>query len=125
MEPVPAADGPASFLQLRECRLVDSRFGIDELERGVDARQTHGTLRVVALVENCRENRGERSPQARRPRRADCELEPALVENEARRHTALEVVARCRIAVSDVRLAEEVVQLRVEAGDPDARAHAE
>ena len=104
---------------------VDSGLGIDGVEGGVDARPRNGSLGIETLVEDAREHRRKSSTQPRCARGADCEREALAVERETRRHAALEVVARLRIAVRDVRLAEEVVQLHVQIGEPDTRAHTE
>ena len=125
VEAIPAANGSAALLERCERGLVDTGLGVDDVERGVDAREADRRLGVEALVEDRREHRRERRSQACRACRADRELEAVRVEDERRRHAALEVVARLRIAERDVGLAEEVVQLRVEAGQPDAGADAE
>ncbi len=91
----------------------------------MDAREADGGLGVVALVQDRSEHGRERRSQSRRSGGADRELEAVRVEDERRRHAALEVVAGLRLAERDVGLAEEVVQLRVEAGKPDACADAE
>ncbi len=103
-----------------ERRLVDSRLGIDEVEGGVDARSVTRGLGVESLVEDRAEDGGQRCAKPRCTRRADGELEAVAVEHERRRHAALEVVAGLRLAVDDVRLAEQVVQLHVEAREPHA-----
>ena len=91
----------------------------------MDAREADRRLGVEPLVEDCGEHRRERRSQACRACGADRELEAVRVEDERRCHAALEVVARLRIARRDVRLAEEVVQLGVEARHPDPCAHPE
>ena len=50
---------------------------------------------------------------------------PVVVEGQAGRHPALEVVSRLGLAEGDVRLAEQVVELQVEAGNPDSGADPE
>src|SRR5262245_7050314 len=111
MEALPAADGTAVRLELRASGLVDPRLGIDELGRGVDPRQADGRFRVQALVEDCGEDRCERRTETGRAGGSDRQLETAVVEDERRRHTALEVISGLRVAVGDIGLAEEVVQL--------------
>ncbi len=75
VDPVPTADRAAARFQLLERLLVDTRLGIDQLGRGVEARACDRLLGVEALVEDAAEDGRERRPQARRARRSDRELE--------------------------------------------------
>ena len=52
-------------------------------------------------------------------------VKPCVVEDQAGRHPALQVVSRLGLAEGDVRLAEQVVQLEVEAGNPHSGADPE
>ena len=125
VNPLPASHRPAGLLEQRERSLVDPRLRVDQLERGVEAWKRDGSLGVVTFVEDRRQDGRECRPQPRRPGRADRELEAVGVERESRRHAALEMVTGLRLPVCDVRLAQEVVELDVEAGQPGAGADAE
>src|SRR6188474_3405133 len=125
VEAIPTANGSAALLECCQRRLVDTGLGIDDVEGRVNAREAHRGLCVESLVEDCGKYRRERGAQACRACGADRELEAVRVEDERRCHAALKMVSRLRIARRDVRLAEEVVQLSVEARHPDACAHPE
>src|SRR5215207_5696764 len=119
MELLPAADRASARFELFERRLVDSGLCIDDVRSGVDAWPSDRVLGIEPLLEDPGEHGRKRHLQAGSAGCTDCERQARLVEGEAWCHAALEMISRLGLAEGNVRLAEEIVQLQVEARNPN------